>query len=444
METRSEAVVVSVFGRGHWLASELAAMGLDTVLIDLSDQLGHWAPEDWEGPFGVFQNESLPPSFMTRLHEEDYFDGVDDGFTVWLKSGPIDFLGPHSNYLLEKARVSADQQVYLHKYDQMTAKDIEKAKAQYRRLPFQDTWILNLAHAMGSNRHYANAEGLESPRPLPVFATHSIRRVSRKGFERSLDWVAGKKVKVFRKAKVRDFSIVGKTVTSLEIESPDWSGVLLSDQFTWTMSSSETAHVLKKALVQFFSDVSVDAGWSWIRYRFQLSDSKLVAAIPKRFLMVEDADLSWTHSNAAFVQKTSNENEFDVWVKIPSGHRFHKEYLVKIQKELTAYLADRIPQSNPQVKALPQESQYDGATLGPSRFPVYEVSELARVQRKNYQNLHFDGPEMWDLLDWNGQYAHQNQILGTIRNWKFERDQKRAKLEAQAESRRAKQRNTEE
>ncbi len=444
METRSEAVVVSVFGRGHWLATELAAMGLETVLVDLSDQLGHWAPEDWEGPFGVFQSETLPPSFMTRLHEEDYFDGVDDGFTVWLKSGPVDFLGPHSNYLLEKARVSAEQQVYLHKYEQMTLKDIEKAKAYYRRQSFQDTWILNLAHVLGSNRHYSNSEGLDSPRPLPVFSTHSIRRVSRKGFDRSLDWVASKKVKVLKKAKVRDFSLVGKSIQSLEIESSDWSGALISDQFTWGLSSAETAHVFKKALVEFFSDVAVDAGWSWIRYRFHLVNSNLITAIPKRFVMIEDADLSWTHSNAAFVQKTSNENEFDVWVKIPSAHRFHKEYLIKIEKELASYLSARIPGSAPQVRALPQESQYDGATLGPSRFPVYEVSELARVQRKNFQNLHFDGPEMWDLLDWNGQFARQNEILSTIRNWKFERDQKRAKLEAQAESRRSRQRNTEE
>lgn len=444
METRSEAVVVSIFGRGHWLASELAALGLNTVLIDLSEQFGHWAPEDWEGPFGVFQSDVLPPSYVTRLHEEDYFDTVDEGFTVWLKNGPVDFLGPHANYLLEKARLSADQQVYLHKYDQMTPKDIAKAKTGYRQKPFSETWLLNLAHVLGSNTHFASSEGIESNRPLPVFGAHSIRRVSRKGFERSLDWVASKNVKVLKRAKIRDFSIVGKSVQSLEIESPDWSGAILSDQFSWALSSAETSHVLKKALTEFFSGVSVEAGWSWLRYRFRLESSKMLFAVPKRFVMIEDVNLSWTHSNLSIVQKTSLENEIDVWVKIPSAHRFHKEYIVKIQKELEAQLASRIPGSQPTLTSLPQEAQYDGATLGPSRVPVYEERELKSVQRKNFSNLHFGGPEMWELLDWNGQYGQQKEILESIRSWKIERDQKRAKLEAQAESRRARRGNKEE
>ena len=46
MELTKSVFVVSVFGRGHWLAVELKRKGLDVTLIDVSAAMGSWGPED--------------------------------------------------------------------------------------------------------------------------------------------------------------------------------------------------------------------------------------------------------------------------------------------------------------------------------------------------------------------------------------------------------------
>ena len=116
----NDIVIVSAFGRGHWVAAELVGHGVSVSIVDVSDQLGHWSPEDIEGPFGYFHAANFTLSQKARLDEEDYAELVDDGFVLWLKSGPIDMRGPHSTYLLKKAGIPNEQIDYIGGYDGMT------------------------------------------------------------------------------------------------------------------------------------------------------------------------------------------------------------------------------------------------------------------------------------------------------------------------------------
>lgn len=434
METKADVVVISAFGRGNWMAAELAGIGLETHLIDVSDLMGRWAPEDWEGPFGLFHSEFLSPSLMTRLHEEDYFDPVDEGFVVWLKDGPIDTLGPHAAYLLERKNVTKEQQEYLHKFDHLKGRNLHKLREEIARLPFRESWFVHLAHVLGSAVHYDNADALQAPRPLPVLSPLSIRRVTRRGYEKSLEWVRSRKVRVFEKAKLKDFSVNSRFFQSLEIESPEWSGVLIGEQVIWCLTSAETARLQKHFGEELFSGEALASEWSWVRYRYQLKNEGLLEVIPKKFVMIEDLELAWTHANMALVQKTVSEQDFDVWMKVPTQHRFHRGYLENLGEEMRTLLAGRIPRSEPKLVSMPQDYHYDESTLGPSRYPVYNRAQLKKLPRKAWINLHYDGPECWELLDWNGVYLHQQTILSAIKSWKEERDIRRAKLEAQMQT----------
>ena len=83
MNNKYDVTIVSAFGRGHWLAAELADNHFSVLLLDISESLGRWAPEDWEGPFGLLQNKSLTSSQNERLVEEDYHDNIPEGVVLW-------------------------------------------------------------------------------------------------------------------------------------------------------------------------------------------------------------------------------------------------------------------------------------------------------------------------------------------------------------------------
>ena len=178
-----------------------------------------------------------------------------------------------------------------------------------------------------------------------------------------------------------------------------------------------------------------EPSWAWVRYRLEVLDSDLLNVVPKKFVMIEDMDLNWTHSNMTLVQKTVNEKELDFWIKVPAAHRFHRDYLEKMGSELLTHIQSRLPNSTARLVSLPQECHYDSAVLGPPRFPVYEPAQVRKFATSNLNNLDFDSPERWELLDWTGQHLYQKGIFENLKSWKTERDQKRAKLEAQAAAR---------
>ena len=101
MELKDTAVsIVSIFGRGHWLATELARKGIPVSLIDVSDSMGNWPAEDWEGPFGFFKNEKLLASQLERLIEDQEVQENAQGFSIWLESGPLEMKGPLTQHRL--------------------------------------------------------------------------------------------------------------------------------------------------------------------------------------------------------------------------------------------------------------------------------------------------------------------------------------------------------
>ena len=108
-----DVLLVSAFGRGHWLAARLAYEGFKVKLLDLSSFLGPWISEDREGPYGFFRDESLTELQTLRIEEEGYQDLVKPGFTLWLKRGPISFQTREGYYMIKQEGVSETALNYL-------------------------------------------------------------------------------------------------------------------------------------------------------------------------------------------------------------------------------------------------------------------------------------------------------------------------------------------
>lgn len=257
---KPDVVLVSVFGRGNWLAAELKNEGFSVTLIDLSGSMGRWAPEDWEGPFGLFRSESLRPSQFSRLIEEDYQDAMDRGFAVWLKQGPLELTGPLTGFMLDRLDVSDELRHYLMDFDSAN----ESAKSQWRQMfqdrPFQSTWLAQLAHNLASPVFISSAQSVTRGRPLPLFSPLFVRRVTRRGREKSLDWLESIGVTVHRDAEAVDLNIQGRLMQGVEIQGKH-SGFVGGENFVWMLTGEETAHCHSNLTAQLFrKDLSVLSG----------------------------------------------------------------------------------------------------------------------------------------------------------------------------------------
>src|ERR1043166_3049127 len=84
MTIQTKVAIISIFGRGHWLATELAKAQVPVLLVDISDKMGNWEPEDAEGPFGYFEIEK---SFRERLLADELSHQPASGLTLWLEEG---------------------------------------------------------------------------------------------------------------------------------------------------------------------------------------------------------------------------------------------------------------------------------------------------------------------------------------------------------------------
>lgn len=425
MDSRSDLIVVSAFGRGNWLAAEMARKGLSTVLVDVSEALGHWAPEDWEGPFGFFQSDWITESQLTRLNEEDYMDSESDGFVLWLSDGVVDTAGPVSSHRLEKRGVTEAQRKYISQFENLKPEDRLKMRREFQALSFHENWFTQFSHSFAANSFSENSAAMNSSRPLPLFSPHNIRRTSRRGYDQNLKWVESWGAKVLKAKSIKDLSSNSGFIQGLEIES-DWSGVISAEQYIWSLSGVESLHLSPSITSSLFPQV-IWPSWQWQRYRMKFEGADVWQSLPSHLVAIEDLGLPWTHENFLVVQKSVNPGDSDVWMRLPHSQRFHREYLLDKSRAATEILQSRLPGVKVSVQNFPQEYEYDEKDLGPARFPLFDQVQASKYKTGSWINLHYDGPEVWELLDWSSVFHHQSKIAKEISGWKKDRDERREK-----------------
>lgn len=413
---RRKIAIVTAFGRGHWLASELSSLeGAEVKLVDLSESLGRWSAEDWEGPFGFFQPESVTQSQIGRLSAEDYHDAHPQGFSVWLKEGPFDLKSQLTSYWLSRNPALARLKEFLSDMAEGSARNLY---AELKQEPFSETWLIHLCHQLASTEFRANAESASYGAPyLPLFASWSTRRVSRKGYQRLLEWCEGRGVRVFPKTRIEDLMVTGSELRSIEINGETFRGVLEADKVVWCLSQGELSQLEAKLYPRIFSGPVLEPEWSWMRYRIQLDLEDYESALPGHFLMIEDIGLPWTHENFLIAQKVVTGTGFDVWLRTPYHQRFQRKVIEEFADKIEKCFRRRIPECDPQILEMPQEFHYDFEDLGPALFPVYGHKDRQRVATKRLSNVYFASPEFWNLLDWTGRFQVESEIFNKLKSW---------------------------
>lgn len=433
MEMGSPVIIISAFGRGHWLAAALAQEGIKTTLVDVTSKLGVWPAEDVIGPFGFFRTDDLAETKLERLYAEDAFQESPNGFTIWSQEGPLEFKGPLTKFKIDQLTLSRQVKDFL-----FGEVDLKQSRMLYKNIEsvdFNHSWLLHLSHQWASTTYTSNALGARVGEPLPLMSSFLLRQPSRNGLEGSLEWLKTKGVEVFRPHQIVDASFgSGKQITGLEL-SGEKQGLFRLEQIVWMLSSEESYFLNERLARYFYPDGPLEPDWCWVRYRLSLQECFERDHLPLHTLVIQDLYSPWVHENLLVLQRTSLPEQFDVWIRVPNVQRFNKDYLKRRSEVIQKYLLKRMPLAKSEILSYPQEYYYTFAQLGPSRFPVFGVKQNSRRGKSLYRNLYLDGPEVWANYSYGVYYSQHEVIRSRISTWwkeKLLKEQKEKRREQKA------------
>lgn len=415
MDLNTSVLIVSAYGRGSWLATELQRENIPAVLIDVTSKLGVWPPEDIEGPFGFFRPDEMLDSQGERVFSEDAFESVDQGFTLWLQDGPLELKSSLTQYRLEKNRQNKEvcDSLMSGKFGYKNLAGIQKWASEN----FKESWIMHLAHQWGATTYVPSALASLSGRALKLMNPFSVRKATRAGQQKCNQWLEQKGIEVHQKTEILDLSFKNKnTISGVEVYG-ERSGLMHIEQVVWMLSSEESYFVAPKIAKHLFPEGALEPEWCWVRYRMKMSACQERDALPLHVLLIDQITSPWTHQNMLVIQRTALEDQFDMWIRIPNVQRFNKEYLRIRGEKLMDILRARLPLSLPEIQSYPQEFYYTYSQIGPSSFPVYREGFEGRRQKVVYNNVFLDGAEVWKNFSWDDQFENQMSIRDALMKW---------------------------
>jgi hypothetical protein len=409
--TEADAVIVSAFGRGNWLAQELCARGWRVTFVDVGAAIGAGDVEDAEGPFGYFDIEGVADSFKQRLNTEGETLQIPSGFSVWLKNGPIECSSELTEFQLKTHGISKQVESYLRRSPAMD-KESERLRRTLSKQTFGETWFANFAHRICSTKTEENHRSLDQGYAAPFFAPFSIRQASANGALAGYKCVQDAGARAFYRSAVQDIRIGDRAVEAIEVsrETGVRSEIERGRTFIWMLSSAETNSFPVAVKDALFPAGVIEPEWFWMRYRIEMSNQGFDNEIPPYTVLIDDPFLPWTHANVVVLRKRREPRFYDAWIKLPLQKRAAIAELEVHAREIEALLASRAPSLKAKVVSL----QPGSGTIDPVRVPIYSERRLAKLKTLKANNLFFCGPETWQTLDWLGQYREQNVILSRL------------------------------
>lgn len=415
MELGSPIILVSAFGRGHWLASQLVQQGIKTTLVDVSAKLGVWPVEDIEGPFGFFHTSKISESQLDCLYSENPFQEMPVGLTIWLPNGPLDFKGPLTKFKIDKLPLHQRVKDFLN--GSIPYKDAKNLYKSLDDMDFDQTWLLHFAHQWAGTSYLPSARAASCGESLPLLSPFLVRKGDRLGLEKSLEWLKLKGVEVLRPQQIVDaFFGAKKSVSGIEILGIK-QGLVRFEQIVWLLTSEETYFLNERLGKYFFPEGPLESEWCWIRYRVGLKECFERQSLPEHVVILDDIYAPWTHENLMVLQKTSLHDQFDVWMRVPTVQRFNKEYLTHRGEIMKNRLLHRMRLADPQILIFPQEYYYTYAQLGAPRHPVYAEKDKSRRGQVRFANMHLNSPEEWPHYAWSAIFERSNQIQSQLVSW---------------------------
>lgn len=423
----SPVVVVSAFGRGQSLAARLREHDIPTLILDVTEDLGSSAPEDEEGPFGIFLS-GLTSVDKERIHQDDPPHNQEEGATFVLPSGPLEMKSPLTKNRLERLGVP------LRLLE--TFRDVRDGKAKsvsgWMDLELSQSWLVHMAASLAANSYRPYPEALGSDFMLALDGDFWIRPVTRPGLAKSLNWCERRGVQVRRDMAILDVAREGRhllTGMQLRLKTSQTSELIGFENLIWCLTSEETAFLSPTLQEKLFPEGVLKPNWVWTRFRLRLSASAEREILPFHSVWIRDLDLPWTHQNMIVLQKCQSPDLLDAWVRIPAEQRLQKSYLSEQLDRVVSAVAERLVDAKVSKAEEPLSGEKTYREIGPARQPLFDAQELISFRASQDENLTFHSPETWNGLGWNALFKAEEKILNRVQSWWKRREELRIKRE---------------
>lgn len=407
-----DIAIVGSFYNLSWLACELARQGWNVLYLDLYNQLGRWPAEDIEGPFGFFNSELLNPHFVEKFNFEEPYTPQDRGWTFWLPKGPMEFKSPLIHYQLGSQQVSSH---YVEQLSRSTENYYKSGLSSgFGRLEFKNNWLEYFAHSFTQTEYSSYNDFKVTAYPNPLMNTFFVRSLSRRSFELSHQWLVNQNIKSSHQTSILDFvSSDGKNITGFELKG-EYSGITKFNNLVWGLSSEETYFVNEKLGRKLFPAGKLEPEWLWSRYSIELQPNREVEQLPLHSVWIQDLYAPWTHENMLIVQRTTRDQLFDIWIKIPNTQRFNKDYLNYYGQKIIQIWQAKFENVKVEISHYPQEYEYTYQQLGPSRSVQFSKQVASKRFANPFQNVYFSSYESMTNLNKESVYNFQLNIISKI------------------------------
>lgn len=426
----NDVAVISAFGRGDLLATELKTRGMKVALIDVTESLGERDLADVEGPFALVRPTPLLPSHLEWLMTHSYPE-IPQGSCLWLRRGPIEMRGPLAGfYAAAHPEVSLFRD-YFAAWLELSGRRGDISKKIARR-EFKDIWMVQFAHSLACHQFLPSVEASRIGEPFPLNQTAQNPLFEADIFSHTFEVAKSTGVTAVRSEGVSDIQFVKNRMTDIEFILGR-KEVLSAKSWVWCLSGEETRLMSETVAEKLFPRGVAEAGWSWRRFRASFAHAKMNVTkwseqIPGHTLLIDDIYLPWTHENLVILKHRADGktvDQWDVWVRMPRSMSRNPASMQKISTRLTEILKQRIPHLQMELE-LPFEEE---APL----YPVFEPQNLSRSSFPPFINFVLEAQETIPRLDWAGRFQKQVETLNRIQDIKrqFEAAQPPLSLEGE-------------
>lgn len=406
MSSPPRIFIVSLYGKGHYIASLLSQEGYSVILLNLQDLQfdQHLNIENLVGPFDFFEDttDSLQEAFLNSFI---HFQNTSSGFTLWPPSGPIDFQSFIKHYALDSYGLNAENIEYLSNVSLLSSTEKNHLRKSLNQLPHSENWLSKLAHQLPGSTFQLQTYDLEkaTTKALPLFNKKKIAQAAHNTLQNSLDWCTANSVNVINIDKTLSFIQKKNNIQNINYTNTETKQKenVSSDQLVWTLNSQETKNLCPDIFPLLYKKILTPL-WQWQKITLHLDEEYIPHFSNQSFLIINNKTLPFSGDNLGIVKKTALPNIWNLWLCLPQQQPSEEV----IKNAIPYFFKERIPQLKIKKIDIPKNNPTP-------LFPVFDT--LDNPHTKTITNLHFCNFETCSNLDWPSFLNFQKNINNKIK-----------------------------